>query len=179
MSDPQPPTDIGSTRSRWILVGVALLLLGSALLVGLLSNTPDPAATIPLVSTPTIASTPDVPDAHGDLADDAPEVARIAATDAKAQYDAGKAIFVDVRPGTDYAAAHIGDAVSITSPDLEPRLQSLSPDTTIITYAAQSAEQSSVRGAQIFMELGYTNVAALQGGLEGWQALGYPVASGR
>lgn len=168
----------GIARSRWLLLLVALLLLGGALLVGLLRGGVEESASETVVVTPTPAEATEA-SAHGDSSIDAAAIERISAEEAKARYDAGTAVFVDVRSGADYEAAHIADAVSITSSALEERLQNLPPDVTIIVYADEDAEEASVRGAQIFMEIGFSNVVALEGGMQSWQDFGYPTASGR
>lgn len=168
----------GIARSRWLLLLVALLLLGGALLVGLLRGGVEESASETVVVTPTPAEATEA-SAHGDSSIDAAAIERISAEEAKARYDAGTAVFVDVRSGADYEAAHIAGALSITSRELEDRLQDLPADTTIITYADDGSAETSVRGAQIFLEVGYANVVALEGGLQTWQELGYPTARGR
>lgn len=164
---------------HWTLPVLAVAFLVGILLIGiLLSQEPRPA-NAPAASPPpaaTAATLAEVPPAHG--SDATISIDQITVADARARYDAGMALFVDVRPGKDYTTGHIVEAASIASDNLEARLQSLPPGAVIIVYAARADEEKSVRGAQIFKELGYPNVVALQGGLETWQEQGYPVAAG-
>ena len=43
-------------------------------------------------------------------------------------------------------------------------------------YCACPEEMTAARGGLIFIESGYPNVSALQGGWAAWQAVGYPMA---
>lgn len=63
-----------------------------------------------------------------------PQVERISLQDAKSAYDAGTAIFVDVRDEGSYRAAHIPGASNIPFNQLQDRLDELDPDQWIITY---------------------------------------------
>lgn len=63
-----------------------------------------------------------------------PEVPRISLAEAQARYDAGTALFMDVRGQEEYDTAHIPNAISLPLADLEARYQELSPDAEIITY---------------------------------------------
>jgi predicted nucleic acid-binding Zn ribbon protein len=75
-----------------------------------------------------------IPDVHDEEGIPYPEVPRISVTEAKARYDAGAAIFVDVRTQGQYETAHIPQAISLPLADLEARYQELPKDAEIITY---------------------------------------------
>lgn len=62
------------------------------------------------------------------------EIPRVRLEEAKAAFDTGAAVFVDVRSATSYEAAHIPGALSIPLADLEARLSELNPNQWIITY---------------------------------------------
>ncbi len=62
------------------------------------------------------------------------EVPRVSLADAKAAFDTGSAIFVDVRTAEAYAHAHIPGALSIPLSELPQRLEELEPSAWIITY---------------------------------------------
>ena len=62
------------------------------------------------------------------------EVVRLSLEDAKAAFDNGTAVFVDVRSQSSYAASHIPGALSIPLIELEPRVNELDPNQWIITY---------------------------------------------
>lgn len=62
-----------------------------------------------------------------------PEVERVTVQDAKAAYDAGTAVFVDVRGDDLYNGGHIPGSLSIPESDLEARITNLDQNTWIIT----------------------------------------------
>ncbi len=167
---------------RWLLPTlVAALLLLAALLAVMLTGVFTPPASTPAqqpaaTAHATAGAAQDLPAAHGGLNPDGPAVELISLREARARFDAGTAIFVDVRAGSDYGTGHIPGALTITSQELEPRLQDLPAGTVIIAYGDATRPESGQRGAQIFMELGYPQVIALEGGFQAWRDAGYPVA---
>jgi len=76
----------------------------------------------------------EVPDVHDEQGIPYPETPRISLTEAKARYDAGTAIFVDVRSRGEYETAHIINAISLPLADLDRRYRELPKDAEIITY---------------------------------------------
>ncbi|MEW6404868.1 MAG: rhodanese-like domain-containing protein [Chloroflexota bacterium] len=62
------------------------------------------------------------------------DILRVSLEDAKAAYDSGSAIFVDVRSESSYAEAHIPGALSIPGTLLASRMGELDPGQWIITY---------------------------------------------
>jgi rhodanese-related sulfurtransferase len=157
------------------LVGVlvALAALVAVVLTSGVPRAPAPAAA-PVVEAPPVADDA-LPMTHGGVDPDGPSVSEISLADARARFDAGTAVFVDVRAGADFAAGHIPGALTITSAELDSRLRSLPPGAVIIAYGDAARPDSGRRGAQIFMELGYPEVIALEGGFQAWQAGGNPV----
>lgn len=75
-----------------------------------------------------------LPDVHDASGIPYPEAPRMPVEAAKAHYDAGNTIFIDVRSTEAYAEAHIPDAMSLPLPELETRYQQLSRQAEIITY---------------------------------------------
>lgn len=63
-----------------------------------------------------------------------PEIPRVSLEDAKAAFDGGTAVFVDVRGADVFAMSHIPGSLSIPLADLEARLAKLDPNQWIITY---------------------------------------------
>jgi 3-mercaptopyruvate sulfurtransferase SseA len=63
-----------------------------------------------------------------------PEVVRVSVQDAKAAFDAGTAVFVDVRGDDLYNTGHIPGALSIAENEMESRFTELNPNDWIITY---------------------------------------------
>src|SRR4030042_3709663 len=92
----------------WVLMGGGVLLM----LVGLAWLLLNQQAT-PIV-TPTPVSVE--------------QVERVSLDDAKAAFDSGAAVFLDVRASSSYEASHIPGAVSIPLNDLPTRMGELAPD---------------------------------------------------
>ena len=63
-----------------------------------------------------------------------PEVERISLEDAKAAFDAGTAVFVDVRDAESFATSHIAGAINIVYSEIESRTVELNRKDHIITY---------------------------------------------
>jgi 3-mercaptopyruvate sulfurtransferase SseA len=98
----------------WTIIGGGILLVLAGLAYVVLNQ---PAK--PLV-TPTPASVS--------------QVQRVSLEDAKAAFDAKKAIFIDVRDSGSFNQAHILGAVLIPVSDLESRMDELDPKSWIIPY---------------------------------------------
>lgn len=182
MHETQPPV---RSQPAWLmptLIGVlvALAALVAVVLTGGLPRAAAPAApaapaAAPAAEAPPITGQEDLPMTHGGLDPNGPPVAEIGVADARARFDADTAVFVDMRAGAAFTAGHIPGALTITSADLDSRLRSLPPGSVIIAYGDATRPDSGRRGAQIFMELGYPDVIALEGGFQAWQAAGNPV----
>ncbi len=63
-----------------------------------------------------------------------PEIKRVSLDDAKAAFDAGTAVFVDVRGAEVYAMSHIAGSLSIPLAEIETRLGELDKTKWIIPY---------------------------------------------
>ena len=63
-----------------------------------------------------------------------PEIERVLLENAQAAFEAGTAVFVDVRGADVFAMSHIPGSLSIPLADLEARLAELDPNQWIITY---------------------------------------------
>jgi 3-mercaptopyruvate sulfurtransferase SseA len=63
-----------------------------------------------------------------------PDIPRVSLDEAKAAFDAGTAVFVDVRGADAFALGHIPGTLSIPLAELETRLNELDPSQWIITY---------------------------------------------
>lgn len=109
-------------RMRWpVLIRFLAFLLG----VWLLAACAGPGATS--------ASTPGSTTLSLDDIDAAP---RISLADAKARFDAGSALFLDVRSQEAYESAHIQGAIPIPLTEVEARMDELPDDRFIITYCS-------------------------------------------
>lgn len=81
-------------------------------------------------TTPAAAATK--PDEHANQ-DDAP---RITLADAKADFDSGRAIFVDTRPADAYKLEHVKGAINIPLADVDSRYKEISGGRKIIAYCS-------------------------------------------
>jgi hypothetical protein len=98
----------------WMLIGGGGLIILAGLVWVVLNQTPVP------VETPT--------------PDSVEQVKRVSLEDAKAAYDAGTAVFLDVRDSSSYNESHIPGARSIPVSELTNRLSELNPSGWIIPY---------------------------------------------
>jgi 3-mercaptopyruvate sulfurtransferase SseA len=63
-----------------------------------------------------------------------PEVSRIPLETARARFDAGTVIIIDVRSQAEYETSHIPGAVSMPLAEVQIRFQELPPGSEILTY---------------------------------------------
>jgi 3-mercaptopyruvate sulfurtransferase SseA len=98
----------------WMLISGGVFVIIAALALAVLNRIPSTEAT------PTPAS--------------AAQVKRVSLADAKAAFDHGTAVFVDVRDSASYQSSHIPEALSIPLSDLTSHLDELDPSSWIITY---------------------------------------------
>jgi rhodanese-related sulfurtransferase len=103
------------------------------------------------------------------------DVHRISISEAKAEFDGGKAVIIDVRGEPTFKAGHIKGAQMIAFQDIATKSGELPKDKTIILYCSCPAEHSSVAAAQILKGKNVTNTAALVGGYPAWKEAGYPI----
>jgi rhodanese-related sulfurtransferase len=99
----------------------------------------------------------------------------ITAFQAYDQYQRG-AFFLDVRTQEDWNNAHIPRSVVIPVGELAGRLGELPSDREIVVVCALGLR--STEGAKILVESGFWPVACLRGGLQAWEAAGYPLEMG-
>jgi hypothetical protein len=106
--------DKRKTQFPLILIGGGILLVLASLAWAFLSQpaTPDTTATPASVS----------------------QVERVSLADAKQAYDAGSAVFVDVRDSISYNNAHIPGALLIPVDEITTHINELDPSSWIITY---------------------------------------------
>jgi hypothetical protein len=104
-------------------VPLILMAAGSLLFLGAIVS-----LVVPGIFTPQATPTP-LP-----AADSVESVPRISLEDALAAYQAGSALFLDVRDAQSYASRHVPGALSIPIEQLPDRIAELDPQTWIITY---------------------------------------------
>lgn len=79
--------------------------------------------------------------------------------------DAGATV-IDVRSSEEYNQQHIKDAVNIPVDTITEETIAYDKDTTILVYCASGVR--SAEAAKTLIDLGYTNVYNLDGGLINW-----------
>jgi len=104
-----------------VVVGIGGILLVVAGLWTMSGRSPAPGTPVPTTIAPTI---------------DSAQVPRVSLDEAKGAYEAGSAVFVDVRSRASYEASHIPGALSIPLGEIADRLQELDPGRWIITYCS-------------------------------------------
>lgn len=139
-----------------------LILIMGALIVGLACTNN---------ATPTVAKAAPSNVAKNEVQDD---TARISLEDAKKDFDAGTAIFVDARDAASYKFTHIKGAVNIPFTEAENRLKEFPTDKKIIAYCSWQNEHTSAGLVQLLNKNGIKNAYALVGGTNAWVNAGYP-----
>ncbi|MEC7353103.1 MAG: rhodanese-like domain-containing protein [Planctomycetota bacterium] len=88
-------------------------------------------------------------------------------------------VWLDPRTLAEYEKAHIPGAISMPFPRIEQDAKSrLINAATIIVYDTDWDDVIGVSASKRLMELGYSEVYTLRGGIEAWVADGHGVASG-
>lgn len=102
--------------------------------------------------------------------------AEVSVADAKALRDAG-AFMLDVREPEEWSAVHMPGATLVPLGALESRLSEIPKDRQIVVVCRSG--NRSAAGRDMLKKAGFTNVTSMSGGMNVWQASGYPVTSGR
>jgi rhodanese-related sulfurtransferase len=102
------------------------------------------------------------------------------AEDARVYFDEGTAIFLDARENRFFVKEHIEGAMNL--PSTEANVDSLAymvpADPALICYSSSATERQAGVIADRLLEIGFTRVYVLHGGLESWKALDLPTAKG-
>jgi rhodanese-related sulfurtransferase len=105
-----------------------------------------------------------------------PRVREVSITEAQERLRANpNARFIDVREDDEWAKGHAAGAEHIGKGVIERDIEQKVPDksTELILYCGGGFR--SVLAADALRQMGYTNVASMDGGWRGWQAAGAPV----
>ena len=102
-----------------------------------------------------------------------------------AELDRGNVVLVDIREAHETQSGTIPGAVRAprgmlefhADPATDYHLEPLRPERRVVLYC--SAGSRSALGAKSLKELGYRNVAHLDGGFRAWQQAGHDVEQGR
>lgn len=97
----------------------------------------------------------------------------ISAEDLKARLDRReKTIIVNTRSAL--SDQIVAGAIEVSELDIEKWAAGIPKTTTIVTYCGCPMDAAAVRAALTLQKLGFADVHVLHGGLEAWQAAGYP-----
>jgi len=99
----------------------------------------------------------------------------ISVQEAVAKQKAG-AFILDVREPDEWNTVHIAGATLIPLGDLDSRLNELPKDKEIVVVCHSG--NRSAKGRDILLNNGFTQVTSMAGGMNQWQAAGYPTVSG-
>lgn len=104
----------------------------------------------------------------------------IVAADAEGYFSEGTGIFLDARDERLYAVEHIEGAMNLisTGGSLDEMAYMVPADPVLICYSAEATEREAGVIADKLLEMGFTKVYVLHGGLESWKALGLPTGKG-
>ena len=93
-------------------------------------------------------------------------------------------VVLDVREPSEWGEGHLPGATNVPRGMLELRADPESPvtdpalsanrDARVIVYCLKAPGARSLLAAQTLGRMGYTNVAAMRGGLEEWRSAGLP-----
>lgn len=88
------------------------------------------------------------------------------------------AVLLDIRTPEEYAESRIAGAVNIDfyAADFSTRLGALDRDTTYVIYCRSGNRTTAA--LDIFRELGFSSVHAVDGGIQAWQGTGLAVEQG-
>ena len=76
------------------------------------------------------------------------------------------AVIIDVRSETEFASGYIDGALNVPVNNISSLVDTINKDTVIILYCASGMRSSNA--AKTLVELGFTNVYNLDGGLINW-----------
>lgn len=95
--------------------------------------------------------------------------------EAKAMIDKNaKIVVLDVRTPGEWNGGHLKNAkhADIQSSDFEQKIASIDKNATVVVYCAVGGRSS--RAASMMVQKGYKNVINMAGGINAWNAAGYP-----
>ena len=96
--------------------------------------------------------------------------------DEAAKFDQKDWFFLDVREPSEWEESHIPYATLIPLGELTARLSEIPKDKNIIVVC-RAGNRSAV-GRDLLLNSGFNNVTSMAGGMNDWQAKGYPVVTG-
>jgi len=93
-------------------------------------------------------------------------------------FQQGQTLFIDARPGEEYAELHIPGAINLPPESLgespPPPLADIPQDRQIVVYCGQVSCDTALKVAEKLQALGFTQVRAFLAGFNAWDQAGYP-----
>lgn len=83
------------------------------------------------------------------------------------------ALVLDVREAEEYAAGHVPGAINLPQAELATRLEELPRDKPLLLIC--QGGYRSLRAARFLAQVGFADVASVEGGTAAWQAVGRPI----
>jgi len=102
--------------------------------------------------------------------------AEISVSEAAEKRSAG-AFILDVREPSEWEAVHIPDATLIPLGELPQRLNEVPRDQEVVVVCRSG--NRSKQGRDILINAGFDRVTSMAGGMNDWQAQGFPTTSGQ
>jgi rhodanese-related sulfurtransferase len=103
----------------------------------------------------------------------------LTAEEARARFDAGQTIFLDVRRAQSFAAGHVAGALNLPAEEFTKRFPEFAPmlprETEIVIYCDSRRCELSRQMADRLGRLGYRSVRIFYHGWEEWKQRGWPV----
>ena len=102
-------------------------------------------------------------------------MARISAQELRRLMDGGSPVIVDLRPLLERTrdGRSIPGALALDLADIDRQLAHLPKDREIVFYCSCPNEASAASAAKLLMDIGYTRVRPLLGGIDAWSEAGY------
>jgi rhodanese-related sulfurtransferase len=85
-----------------------------------------------------------------------------------------KAVLIDVREESEFAAGHAPNAVHLSKGILERDIETRYPDPSTTLYLLCGGGYRSALAADSLRKMGYTHVTSVDGGWKAWTDAGYP-----
>lgn len=112
-----------------------------------------------------------------------PAVAYVGLAEVKARQEEPGVLIIDARSPEEFAAGHIPGAVNLPAADLDRLSRALEARlraaTFLICYCDSLACDDGARLCALLSAAGYSEVALMFEGWQGWQQAGYPTSSGQ